>query len=571
MARTLSIELGAHAVKVVSWSASTDDPPEAEVAQVVPQDGELVPSIADRLAALDRVLRARPEWASGGHVVASWPAERATVHRVKLPFDDPERIEQTLPFTLEAEVPFDLDAMVVAWRPSGGPGEVLVTLVRRDEVEPLLDGLADRGLAPRKLFVVGDALAWYADPGLDPDRVTAVVDVGHENTVVSVVRSGRTLSTRAIGLAGRTATRAVQEALGCAWGAAQAIKHGDEEPAAGPGDDEAGPALFDVDDATAPVEEATAPVESTDPAVRRMPPKAQAALDALVAALVAEVRATLVQAEDDLGLGVDEVVLTGGGSRLPELPRRLADDLGLPVRPATTPDGTPVPQVFAVARALGAVAGRSDVPVTDLRVGDLAYKGGLDNLRLVFGYGAAFLGFFLVAAVASFGFQLYRLSTEQAAVEERVRGEVAEVLGEAVPADLESGAVVSLLADMVVEAQTEAEFLGGTTDAPRTVDLLHRLTTAFPPHPEVQVEVETLDISPKAVQIEGTTEGFAQVDRIGESLVAAGGFGRVEATPGNKDGRGRLAFTVSIDREGGAEDTDAGTDEEAAPVEGEEG
>lgn len=555
MARTLSLELGSHAVKVVSWAASTDEPPEAEVLQTLPQDGEVVPTLADRLVGVDRVLRAHPDWASGAHVVAVWPAERTTVHRLKLPFDDAERIAQTLPFTLEAEVPFDLDPMVVAWRPGGSPGEVLVALARRDEVEAWIEGLEERGLPPRKLVLAGDVLSAYADPGLDPDRVSAVVDVGHENTVVAIVRGGRTLQSRAFGVAGRQATRAIQAALGCSFGQAQALKHGDEAPPEEPppGDDEAGPALFDTSD------DPSTQAERTDPALGRMPQKAKEALDGVVGLLLAEIRSTLVAAEDELGVGIDEVVLCGGGARLPDLRRWLEEDLGLPVRAPTTLDGSLVPDAFAVARAAASTLGSGASPVLDLRVDDLAYKGGFDNLRLVLGYGAAFLAFFLVAAVVSFGVQLYRLGEEQAAVEARVRDEVAAFAGE-VSEELPSGEVVSLLADLVVEAQTEAEFLGSTDEAPPTVELLYQLTKNFPPHPDVKVQVDLVDISPRAVRVEGTTESFAQVDRIGESLTASRAFASVEASPGNKDGSGRLAFTVDLAREGEEdEDTDAGT------------
>lgn len=562
MARTLSIDLGAHAVKVAMWPGVPEGAPEAEVAQAIPQDGTLAPPMGDRLAALDLVLRAHPEWVSGAHVVVGWPTERTATHRVKMPFDDLAQIAATLPFTLEAEVPFDLDAMVVGWRKGEAPGEVLVTLVRRDELEVLLEGLEQRGINPRKVICAGDALALHAH---EPDRVVAIVDVGHESTLVVVARGGRTLTWRASSVGGRAATKAIQGALDTAWAAAQALKHGGEDPfellPEALGDDEAGPALFD------PGTDPSTQTERTDPAFERLPGKAKEALDATLGLLLAEVRATLVQAEDEHGVGIEELVLVGAGSRIPELRGWLEQDLGLPVQHARI-DGVLVPDSFAFARALG-LGLAPEAHVTDLRTGDLAYKGGFDNLRLVFTYGIAFVAIFLVAAVGSTGWRLWQLSSERADLESRVRAEVAAVV-EDLPEELTAGDAVALLAERVIEAQTEAEFLGSEDEAPPTVDLLYRLTTAFPPPGDVRVSVDTLEISPKAVQIEGTTEGFSQVDRIGEALTANGGFGAVEATPGNKDGKGRLAFTVSIDR-GGSTDTDAVEEEGGASSSGEEG
>lgn len=568
MARTLTIDLGAHAVKVATWPGPAEGPPEAEASQAVPQDGSALPSIADRVAALDTILRAHPGWLSGAHVVVAWPSDRAATHAVKMPFEDPEQIARTLPFTLEAEVPFDLDEMVVAWRKGGVPGEVVATLVQRSEFEALIDALEERGASPRQIVCAGEVIGLWGADALAPERVVAVVDVGHASTSVTVVRGGVTLGWRTASAAGLLLTRAVLGALGegAVFGGAQALKHGGTDgldALAGVPDDDAGPALFAAADEPTDTDP-TGPIARDD-----LSPAARGALERAVGTLVAEVRAALVQLEDDLGVGVDEVVLVGGGARLDGLADRLSADLGVPVRPAIGPDGARVPEAFAVARALGRVLDGA-VPVTGLRVGDLVYKSGLGNLRTVIGYGAVFVAIFLVAAAASTGFQLWRLASEKSELEARVRAEVGALV-EDLPEELEAGDAVSVLADLVIQAQTEAEFLGSPDDAPPTVDALYRITTSFPPHPDVTVTVDTLDINPQAILIEGTTDGFAQVDKIGESLTASGGFGAVEATPGNKDAKGRLAFRVSIDRglDEGGEDEDAGEGEETPPDEGE--
>ena len=60
------------------------------------------------------------------------------------------------------------------------------------------------------------------------------------------------------------------------------------------------------------------------------------------------------------------------------------------------------------------------------------------------------------------------------------------------------------------------------------------------------------------------------MDSIGESLKSAGNYNNVTATPGNRDTKGKLQFTVNIDRT--AED-DEPTDGEKpeAPAKEEEG
>ena len=81
------------------------------------------------------------------------------------------------------------------------------------------------------------------------------------------------------------------------------------------------------------------------------------------------------------------------------------------------------------------------------------------------------------------------------------------------------------------------------------------------------MQVDLLDISPNAIQIEGSTDGFAQVDKIDEALTKSGLFPAVETSPGNKDGSGKLGFKISIQRvevAGEEGDTDA-------PAAGQEG
>ena len=122
MPRLIAVDLGAHQVKVSVFLAAQGRSMESEehYAMLVPQDGVEAPSLGQRLAALDMLLEDHPELAKGGGFVsACWPGEKATTHRLVLPFTDAVQVEKTLPFALEAEIPFDLDDMIMAPNPSG--------------------------------------------------------------------------------------------------------------------------------------------------------------------------------------------------------------------------------------------------------------------------------------------------------------------------------------------------------------------------------------------------------------------------------------------------------------------
>jgi Tfp pilus assembly protein PilN len=554
MARLIAVELGAYAVKLSSFLTGPKQEFEGAWVQRVPQDGTGIPSLADRLASLDLLLRAHPELTADARTCElAWSSSRASVLRLHLPFEDAAQIEKTLPFAIESEVPFDLEDRLVSWRPSGAAGEVFAALALEDELSEVIDGMESRTIEPRAVRCDAEMLSQLArEPGL----VTAIVDIGHDHTSLCVVRDGQPVWFRSIDAAGRSMTRAIQSALGCSWGEAEALKHGGEEKA----DDEE-----TLTDSVAPLD-----ADATDPAFgATLPAKAREALNGAISQVLAEIRAALGVAEDELDLGIDEVVLCGGGSRLPEIRVWMEQDLGVPVREPLDADGLPVRAEHAVVVAtVWRMARDADGRALDLRVGELAFVGSADVTRAVLTYGGAALGFFLAAVVLMFAFQLRTLSNEQATVDGRLRDlltatdpELAELA-----LTMESTTMVSTMAGLVADAQEQADFLGDGNDLPATVDLLYRLTQAFPPHPTVTVNVNKLTINPGSIRIEGLTDGFTQVEAIVNSLRARGQFENVTHTTGKVDVRDRLDFVVNIDRTVEAE-ADPEVSTEAAPPE----
>lgn len=606
MARLIAIDPGAHTVKVTALSGSGE---EAEIegtwTQRVPHDPGQRPTVADRLAALDLLLRRHDELASTAHLAAVvWPLDRTSLRLLDLPFDSDDQIAQTLPFALEAEVPFELEEVHLAWTRRPG-GHVQATLVPREEVQELLDGLAARGVDPKVVYTEADVLARYAS---SPGEVVAVVDVGEAHTSVVVAREGTSLTARALGMGAADLVAAVASSLGCSMrdarlllgDAADALDDALREPSPDADADEG----FDLegfeDDEDAPIAEvqaddieptqilrpasadptaappppggalraartavphedtedlaAPSPDEDeTDPSVgvsglrvEGLPARAKAALEAAIHALVAEVRATLVAAEDGLALGVDGVVLTGGGALIEGVSEALSADLDLTVR-APSDAGGAVPREAATVRALAWML-HEDVPsATDLRTGDLAFRGGLDLPRAILGYGGIGLGLFVLTLLLGFGYQAWSLSSRTASYDERTLTAVASVID--VPDSYDARQAAMLLSEVVYDNQEQVAFLGEEGEAPPTVDLIYQLTKGFPPHPDVTVTVSSIDITPEQVRVEGSTSGYAQVDRIGASLAESGHFGAVQAEGGNFNRDNELGFSVVASRD----------------------
>lgn len=520
MPRLIALDLGSHAVKAtVFQQTGRRSELEGHHRAPVAQEGGL-PALGDRLVALDELLADHPEWADpANEVVLSWPSELATLRLMKLPFTDKAQIEKTLPFAVEGEVPFDLEEMVLGWRTirQDVQSRLAIVLVRKDQLRQRIEALAERTLDPRAVYLDGEILGRWA-----PARGThAVVDVGHSHTVVSVVQEGRVVALRAVDVGGWHFTRAIQEALQVPWTQAEQAKESGEE----------------------------------------LPEPARKAADASMGLLLAGIRSILIAIEDEEGIEVEQVRLTGAGSRLEPLPAYLAEDLGLPVHRLVDEGGEAVRPAFAVSHALALSRLGARDQLVQLRRGELAFRGGVDVMRAVLTYGGAALAFFLVATLALFVVQYRSLSAEQARLERRIQETVTETFPD-VPAGSvrDSTTAMAIMSERTIEALEKSEFLAPASGRPPTVDLLYDLTKCFPPHPTVTVEVEDLTITPgTTTSFTAETDGYASAAAVEEALQKCPRFAQATKS-GDRKVRDRVSFTVTIP-----------LDEAPAPVEGEEG
>lgn len=527
MPRLIAIDLGSHQVKVARWRLSGRAEPvlEERVAVHVPQGGS-APGLEPRLAALDALLDEHPQMAAGpaDRCVFALPGELASYRRLVLPFADKSQVTKTLRFALEAEVPYDLDDMVLGWRVGRvtDKTEVLTVTSRHDTLKSWIGALAQRSLDPERVFVDTELLGLVGGgPEVSGGNV-AVVDVGHTHTAIGVLVAGRLTWCRTVSVAGYAFTRAIQTALQCEWAEAESRKHG----------------TFTADD------------EPTDPSrsgsgYSTLPPPAREAMDGAVGLLLAELRSTLLLAEDDLGLEIDEIRLTGGGASFPELWDYVATDLGVPVRTVGLVAGEPVPPGWNVCQAAAVALIKRHDQLTDLRLGDLAFRGGTDLLRAGLIYGTAGAAFFVFAAVLVFAFQYRSLAVEQRAAEEELAELVKSTFPEA-PEFSETSSAVAYVREFTADAVQRAELLGeGAGGVPPTVDALARLTQAFPPHPTVTVTVNHLTLSPESIQLEGETDGYASSAAIEEALQQNPAFASAEKGDDTKAGS-RVKFPITI-------------------------
>lgn len=556
MPRLIALDLGAHSVKVATYrlptrGVQTRGPIELDelFSQAVPQDGGPT-TLAQRLAALDALLDDHPSIkpASADLVVLAWPGSDTAFHRLTLPFTERAQIERTLPFTLEGEVPFDLDEMALGWRlvdSSNGKSEVMTALARKDRLREWIAGLTERGFDPAAVHVDGEVYGSWG--GAAPvilvaeaeTPLIAVLDVGHLHTSVTVVRDGSVQLARSINVGGYAVTKAIADALGVPWAEAEAIKHG--MPVASAQWHEDGPT-----DAIKP------PVRATG----LWPPAATQKVEGVLAMFLAEVRSTLIKAEDSLSSEISEIRLVGGGARLAQLRDQLHHDLGVPVVDALDPrEGVPGDQ-YGLVRALGPAYATPQV--IDLRVGDLAYRGHIDFVRAALGYGLIGAGFFAIAALVMFAVQYRSLSVEQADTEAAIRAAVKRSFPEVPESAVQTTSMAeSIMSELTQEAVQRASVLGDAGGVPPTVDTLYALTKAFPPHPTVTVLLSDLTISPSSITFNAETDNFSGSAAVEEQLKATERFRTAAKGTEQKLANGHIRFPVTISL--GADDEVADT------------
>jgi general secretion pathway protein L len=169
--RILGLDVGANSVKAVLLEGTFRGYAVARTARVPLAGAGDGATLAARQAAAVRALLS--EGGLGFDVaVVAFPGASVSSHLVTLPFIDPRRIEQTIGFEVEGQIPFDLADVAWDWQPLGtrdGKTDLLVAVVRKEELAALVGALGEAGVDPRAVLpasraaMVGDSLAHDVD------------------------------------------------------------------------------------------------------------------------------------------------------------------------------------------------------------------------------------------------------------------------------------------------------------------------------------------------------------------------------------------------------------------------
>jgi len=231
-------------------------------------------------------------------VIASIPENKVVSRMVVLPSMKDSEIIKALQYEAETFIPYPLKEVQidyqVVYKDDNNHQYIYVVAAKNDVLEALSQILKKADLVPTALENNATALSRSLSPHRDSPLM--IVEIGKSHTILIVVKDGNIYLTRIIPLGGEAFTRAVSLALGMdqfkaeEYKKAYGLKKGELK-------DKIRSALLDV-----------------------------------LKNLSEEARKTMIAFEEEWGRQIDLIILSGGGTMIPELANELIGVLGVEVQ-----------------------------------------------------------------------------------------------------------------------------------------------------------------------------------------------------------------------------------------------
>ncbi len=488
--RVLALEVQAHEVRAALVEASFRDYKVVDLYELPLSSAD---DLEEALRNFVRQINFQPHT-----VVSSLPGEVITLRTFFLPFKDRKRLDQTVPYELETQVPFDLEEVVVSYqvllRDKTG-SHVLAALVPRAELQRHLNVLQAAGLDP-KIVDFAPLAALNVLQLLDLPIAERTVFIGGEidRLTVALYRGGTLVGLRTI-----TPVNASYTADGA-------------EGAEGNGRPEI--------------------------------------LEEVVGDLMAELRWTLLALD---GGGLEEgtrCVLAGEGIYFDRLAHQLREQLAMEVLriqesplkglPATLREKlTP----FAVPIGLALREIQPDRCYgLNFRSGEFAYHRGQEELRRAL-LGTATLAMFVLGLFVLQTYLNYRhLEAQLAAVNSQIRHVFRQTLPDVQRVIDESRQI----REEIAAAEKRLKLLGSVAppSGATAIDALHAISTAIPESLKLEVDEYVMDT--EEIKIRAHTDSLDTPNSIREAIANGKYFADVQVKDIKTAPDGRVDFRIIL-------------------------
>ncbi len=231
----VSLDMGQTAVRGVRvtrglFGARASEHFEQKIDRVAASDPFDVPTDAQIKAI--RALMTQGKILPGEPVSCCLPGHLVSTHRLTLPFRDPEKLRQAIPFEMEERLPFELDEVAIDFYPAAGYGasDFFVFTAQKTVLQKYVAAFDRLGLSCARigvdLLALDEAFRRREKP---PEGDLFLIDFGASKTLVCCLRDGMLRAVRAIPIGGDALTLAVssvQPSGGSAsWHSKEQTKH----------------------------------------------------------------------------------------------------------------------------------------------------------------------------------------------------------------------------------------------------------------------------------------------------------------------------------------------------------
>ena len=432
----------------------------------------------DLVAALARLLA---RTGKADIVISALPGEFVLKRLLELPFDDPRKLAQVVPFELEEHLPFAVEDAVIASSRVGRDGDntiVVAALARKPDLRHHLELLARAGLDPKTVTLSELAIARLLSRSRSGGaKAHLILDI--EPTSTSMVLLDSDGTPRAI----RTVSAGITA-------------------------DDSGPLA-----------------------------------EARAASILSAARQTLLAHSSDVD-NLD-VILAGSVSGIPELRKELSDALSLAVRDAAEFDYSfllngmrPDMSRFAacVAMLLSELPSKP-AELLNFRQGEFAFAGraggDLSAFRTTGIITAALAAFAILHFALGIATSLHRVHL--------LDRQIATISEPALGTNPPSDAVAALRAG-IVKMNKRLALIGGNVSGNSPLDALLTLSRDIPKR--FPVEMQDVAVDANGVRIGGEADSFGTVDQVKKALTADNYFGSIEVTHAKAATDGKVEFQL---------------------------
>jgi general secretion pathway protein L len=215
--RSIGLDIGDYSVKIVELVQSKKS---LHINQI--QEKQLSQNVSKEDKELEVIEFVRSFLASGDYSQARWimaiPQDQVTTRLKSFPFSDRVKIQKSLSFEMEDDIPFDTDACVFESKviqTQGPSADILATAVPKSNIENLTSLASNFGVEIFAVSVEGLAFAnliedWENPPPASATPVTidesakpkrylqVVLNIGHKKTLFTAFENNRLVFTRSL-------------------------------------------------------------------------------------------------------------------------------------------------------------------------------------------------------------------------------------------------------------------------------------------------------------------------------------------------------------------------------------